>query len=320
MTMPNDPDQIPEISVVMPVYNAAATLDATIASVLAQRDVALHLVVIDDGSSDDSLARLHAAALRDPRIRVVARANGGVSSARNLGVELAIAPLVAFIDADDLWAEDKLSAHVALHRRFPEAALSYARIAFIAPEATGLNGARTLSSLCPHDPGLADVLGDNPVCTASNMVVRRDAFLAVGGFDTALSHAEDQELVARLIARAGVVGGAVKGIDAVLVGYRLSPGGLSMDLERMYAGWREVAARYLPERERLALEALYCRYLARRTLRAGGRPLVALHYVLAGLRLDASAFLAERRRGLGTIAGALIALVLPSPLRLRLFA
>ncbi|MGQ4827457.1 glycosyltransferase family 2 protein, partial [Enterococcus faecalis] len=115
MTMPNDPDQIPEISVVMPVYNAAATLDATIASVLAQRDVALHLVVIDDGSSDDSLARLHAAALRDPRIRVVARANGGVSSARNLGVELAMAPLVAFIDADGLWAEDKLSAHVALH-------------------------------------------------------------------------------------------------------------------------------------------------------------------------------------------------------------
>ena len=305
-----------DISVVMPVYNAAATLAATVASVLDQRGCAFELIAIDDGSRDDSLARLLGLAATDPRIKVISIANGGVSAARNLGVELAQAALVAFLDADDLWAPDKLARHVATHRARPDAAASYARIAFIAAEADGLAGAQTLSSLCPRAPGLTDVLGENPVCTASNFVVRRDDFLAAGGFDTGLSYAEDQELVARMIAR----GGAVEGVDAVLTGYRLSPFGLSMDLERMYAGWRIVAGRYLSDAERAPLEALYCRYLARRTLRGGGSAAQALRYVGAGLRHDAASFLSQRRRGLSTIIGALIAPLLPPAWRVRLFA
>ena len=310
------PLTIPEIAVVMPVYNAGVTLEATIRSVLAQSFAWLELIAIDDGSSDDSLERLLDLAAQDSRLRVIARKNGGVSSARNLGAECASAPLIAFLDADDLWNADKLAHHIALHREEPDLAASFARIAFIAEDATEIDGARTTSGLHPGEPRLVDVLGENPVCTASNLVVRRNWFQQLGGFDAALSFAEDQEFVAKLIARGGRIGS----IDAVLTGYRFSPDGLSMDLGRMHAGWRLVANRYLAPADSIPLEALYLRYLARRVLRAGGRPAQALRYVAAGLRLDAGSFLAERRRGFATVLAALIAPLLSTRLRLRLFA
>ena len=306
----------PEVSVVMPVYNAAATLRATIDSVLAQSFPWFELIAIDDGSRDNSLDLLLDLAARDPRLKVVSRPNGGVSSARNMGVEMASAPLIAFLDADDLWAPTKLAHHVALHREDPQLASSYARIAFIDADAGSLEGAQTHSSLCPHSPRLIDVLGENPMCTASNFVVRRDWFCAMGGFDEKLGHAEDQEFAARLIHG----GGRMEGVDAVLTGYRFSPCGLSMELERMHAGWRSVASRYLADDQFAALEAVYCRYLARRVLRGGGSAMRSLHYIATGLRLDARSFFAQRRRAAATLVGAVAALVLPRGVRLRVFA
>lgn len=305
-----------EISVVMPVYNASATLGATIASILAQTFAVGELIIIDDGSTDDSLKQLLKLAASDERIRLVARENGGVSSARNLGAKLAKAPLIAFVDADDIWAPRKIAHHVALHRDDPCLAASYARIAFIEQAASDLAGAKTVSSLGPEQLKLADVLGENPVCTASNMVVRRDWFLCSGGFDESLSFAEDQEFVAQIIAR----GGRVEGIDAVLTGYRFSPDGLSANFGRMYYSWRNVAERYLDGPILASLDALYCRYLARRVLRGGGSPLLVLHYVMRGLRTDAATFLRERRRGISTLIGAIAAPFMPARMRRRVFA
>lgn len=306
----------PSVSVVLPVYNAAQTVAQTIASVLAQSFTAFELVIIDDGSTDDTLARLMPFAEADARIHLVSRENGGVSSARNLGVELARGGLIAFIDADDLWAADKLAAHVASHARDMRLAGSYARIGFLPQHATSLDACRTLSSVGEGSLGLLDVLGENPVCTMSNLVVRRDVFLAAGGLDAGLSHAEDQEFVARLLSR----GSRIEAIDAVLVGYRFSPDGLSMDFDRMKAGWQLLARRHLEGSALTGLEALYLRYLARRTLRSGGSPFKALSYAFEGLRTDARAFLAEPRRGLGTLAGALAAPILPRAMRRHVFA
>jgi glycosyltransferase involved in cell wall biosynthesis len=310
-------DAAPEISVVVPVYNAAKTICATIGSVLTQTFPWFEIIAVDDGSSDDSLAVLLNLAAQDSRIRVISQRNGGVSSARNLGVKIAAAPLVAFLDSDDLWARDKLACHVALHRDEPELAASYARIAFIAQDAESLDGAQTVSTLIPHRPCLADVLGENPVCTASNLVVRRDWFLPLGGFDERLKFAEDQEFVARLVSR----GAKVDGIDSVLTGYRFSPDGLSMDHAQMHAGWRVLVDRYIEDPAiRASLEALYCRYLARRLLRSGGSPLRALHFVVRGLRLDARSFMAERRRALATVLAACVAPFFPAAMRRHLFA
>ncbi|MFM9853675.1 MAG: glycosyltransferase family 2 protein, partial [Sphingomonadaceae bacterium] len=121
----------PIVAVVMPVCNASATLEATIQSVLAQSFDQFELIIVDDGSTDDSLARALALAASDTRVRLISRTNGGVSSARNLGASLGKAPLLAFIDADDLWDRCKLAKHVTLHSENPQLAASYARIAFI---------------------------------------------------------------------------------------------------------------------------------------------------------------------------------------------
>jgi cellulose synthase/poly-beta-1,6-N-acetylglucosamine synthase-like glycosyltransferase len=255
----------PEVTVILPVYNAAETIAQTITSVLDQTFRSFELIIIDDGSTDDSLQRLKTFAMQDERIHLVARENGGVSSARNLGVELGKAPYVAFIDADDIWAPEKLGCHVALHRDEPMVAASYARIGFLPQHAGTIAECRTVSTPRNDRLRLVDVLGENPVCTMSNLFLRRDWFVYSGGLDTALSHAEDQEFVAQLIAR----GARVESIDALLVGYRFSPDGLSMDLDRMKAGWHTVAHRYLDGPELASLEALYLRYLARRTLRSG---------------------------------------------------
>lgn len=306
----------PEITVVLPVYNAAETIDQTVASVLGQSFGAFELVIVDDGSTDDSLSRLIALAATDERIHLVSRANDGVSTARNFGVELGRAPYIAFIDADDIWATDKLACHLALHRDDAAIAASYARIGFLPQTAAGMDQCRTVSTPPSTRLGLIDVLGENPVCTMSNLFVRRDWFVGADGLDPALTHAEDQDFVARLIAR----GARIESIDALLVGYRFSPDGLSMDLDRMKSGWHAVARRYLCDADLASLEALYLRYLARRTLRSGGSALKALNYARAGLRIDAAAFLADRRRGLGTLAGALLAPVIPMAIRRQVFA
>ena len=88
----------------------------------------------------------------------------------------------------------------------------------------------------------------------------------------------------------------------------------------MKAGWKKVAQDHISGPELAALEALYGRYLARRTLRSGGSPRQALSYALDALRLDAATFLEDRRRGLGTLAGVLIAPFLPKSLRRQIFA
>jgi glycosyltransferase involved in cell wall biosynthesis len=306
----------PAVTVIMPVYNAEATIEATVQSVLDQSFQNFELIIVNDGSTDNSVACAMAFSVSDARVRLVSRRNAGVSSARNLGAELAKAPLLAFIDADDLWDPSKLEQHAALHRAQPHLAASYARIAFIAPDATDLSTAKTTSSLCPHRPMLMDVLGDNPVCTTSNLVIRRDWYAMLGGFNAALSYAEDQDLVARLVNQLGILGG----IDAVLTGYRFSPDGLSMNLDHMYAGWRTVALQFLSDDELRPLDALYCRYMARRVLRAAGSPQQSLKFALAGLRLDAATFLHDRKRGVGTLIAALMAPIVPALLRQRIFA
>lgn len=306
----------PRMSVIMPVYNASATLSATVRSILSQSERDFELLLIDDGSTDDSLLLMLRLAALDERIRVIAHANCGVAATRNKGVELSHGQLIAFCDADDLWHPEKLARHHALHKGDRTCDASYARIAFIEPEATHSRDARTTSTIIPTPLTVADLLGENPVCTMSNLVVTRSAFARIGGFRAGMSFAEDQEW----LARAAYLGIAIHGIDEVLVGYRLSHDGLSVNLDRMYAGWRDLAANYGDPATGEAAEAIYCRYLARRALRSGATAGTARQYALRGLKLNARAFLTDARRGWPTLISALVASVLPRAARIRVFA
>ena len=98
----------PDISVIVPVYNAAATLDRCLGSLLHSRAQALEIICVNDGSTDDSASVLDTWAGKDPRIKVYTQANAGVSAARNLGLQHVTGRYLAFVDADDEVTPDYL--------------------------------------------------------------------------------------------------------------------------------------------------------------------------------------------------------------------
>ena len=107
----------PLVSVIIPTYNNAAYLVESVESVLNQSYRNIELIVVDDGSTDNTQAVL--AGFGD-RLRYVRKANGGPSSARNLGIQMARGQLIAFQDADDLWLPEKLALQVAYFHLHPE--------------------------------------------------------------------------------------------------------------------------------------------------------------------------------------------------------
>jgi len=110
---------MPEVSVVIPAYNAGRTITAALASVFAQTYRDFEVIVVDDGSTDDTPRRL--ADWADYRVVVVRQPNSGPAHARNEAIARARGRLVAFLDADDIWLPRKLERQVAYYRRFPTA-------------------------------------------------------------------------------------------------------------------------------------------------------------------------------------------------------
>jgi glycosyltransferase involved in cell wall biosynthesis len=106
------------VSVIIPTYNRAHSVVDAIASVLDQRYGDLELIVVDDGSTDDTASRV--GAISDRRLRYVRGRHGGVSAARNLGAQCATGELLAFLDSDDLWQRDKLTHEVGFLASHPE--------------------------------------------------------------------------------------------------------------------------------------------------------------------------------------------------------
>jgi hypothetical protein len=155
-------------------------------------------------------------------------------------------------------------------------------------------------------------------------VVRRAVFDEAGAFETALTHAEDQDLVVRVLAQGNW---QVCGLDALLVDYRTSVAGLSADLGRMHAGWlamldraRTVAPAAVALAERPARARFY-RYLARRALRTGHPPRTAAAFAARAIRTSPFALIRHQpRRSALTFLGVLAALVLPGALVRRVVA
>lgn len=307
---------MPRFSVVIACYNAEDTLPETVQSLLNQTETDWEAICVDDGSSDATLGLLHALAARDRRFRVIHQDNAGPSRARNVGVAQAQGDWVAFLDADDIWCANKLAHIATVASDVPDAAAIYGRISFFDPR-TGKT--TTFSTVTEGPTSVAALLGENPVCTLSNLCVRRDNFHRVGGFREDMRFSEDLEFLIRLVAK----GEMLFGTPVPLVRYRASVDGLSANLMQMHDGWREAlqsAGTALTSRQRARAEALHLRYLARRALRLNLPPQVARTLALSGLRLAPIAFLGDRHRGPLTLASCLLAQCLPPSLRRQLFA
>ncbi len=187
----------PRVTVVLPTYNRMRYLPEAVASVRHQTYRRWELVVIDDGSTDDTSAYLRS--LGEQRVRVIASSHSGNPAAlRNRGIAVAESDYVAFIDSDDCWLPGKLSAQVDALDRTPEYQWSYTGFEMM-DEAGNI---RPRAQGSPWDPKsghvLRDLLTTGIVVPTSSVVVRHDLLQAVGRFDPSLPVAEDLDLWVRL--------------------------------------------------------------------------------------------------------------------------
>lgn len=304
-----------DFSIIIPCYNAAATLQATLSSIQAQTYDDWEVICVDDGSTDATIDILLKASAQDPRIQVFHNVGKGPSCARNLGaMSFASGSVIAFCDADDIWGPDKLSELVECFSD-PEVDAAFGKIAFFQNDPAL---ATTFSTVPACPLSIPMLLGENPVCTMSNIAVRRAAYMLTGGFDEALVHNEDLDWLIRLVG----TGAHVVGIDICQTWYRTNQYGLSADLRAMRRG-RDDAIRtaaqygYAPNNRS---EAIFLRYLSRRALRLGQGRVLPLVFALEGLRRSPVGFFNAPKRGLATLAGALLVPVLPARLSQHLFS
>lgn len=209
------------VSVVIAAYNAAATITDALESVHRQQYPPIEIIVVDDGSTDDTIAVVERSGLASAIIR---QANQGPSRARNAGVRAAHGDWIAFLDADDVWHPAKLAEQVAVVERHGDAAIvatDWAR----ALDQLGLPAASRLEWF-----GYRDLVVLNRFQT-STVLMRRAVLDAIGGFDASLDGVEDWDCWLR-----GALHGPVALLHAPLVLYRDSPGGVSKDLRRLRAG------------------------------------------------------------------------------------
>lgn len=206
------------VSVIIPSYNAGRYIRHAIESVLEQSYEAYEVIVVDDGSTDGTAARVRDYA---PRVRYVRRPHRGAAAARNHGASLARGEWLAFLDADDFWYPHRLSEQIKLARRHPE--LDYITGNFHCVEecgrlaGEGFQGNPLVGNNEEDDtPRPSVVLGPERGAAyvrhrfgiLTTMLVRRDVFERVGGFDERFRLAEDLHLMFRLVA-AGRSFGAV---------------------------------------------------------------------------------------------------------------
>ena len=228
------------ISVVIPTYQMAGYVGEAIESVLRQSYAAHEIVVVDDGSTDDTLQVLDRFA---ELIRIIRQPNAGVSLARNRGAAEASGEWIAFLDADDTWLPrkleiqiDRLVARASVVASFTEATV-VDEVNDTTRELRYRNELDMTSTLLLH----GCVIGNN-----SSVVVRRSMLLGLGGYDTQLSQSADWDLWLRLAQR-----GSFDLVKEPLVRYRVHGSSMSRDIGLLEADTRRVLDKFFSSAHRV---------------------------------------------------------------------
>lgn len=186
-----------KISVVVPACNAAATLAATLRSVLAQSHTDLQVIVVDDGSTDDTAARV-AAFAADPRLTLIRQANAGVSAARNRGLAAAACDAVLFLDADDwLSVPGAIATLAGALAAAPGAVACVGPYARTGPACEHPRVTHYRNTATPHDQ-LPRLLIQNRFANGGHILIGAAAARRAGGFRPGLAYGEDWEFFIRL--------------------------------------------------------------------------------------------------------------------------
>jgi glycosyltransferase involved in cell wall biosynthesis len=226
--MPNEP----LVSVVIPAYNAQRFIERTLASAIAQTHRNLEIIVIDDGSVDDTRTIVHRFVCKDDRIRILSIPNGGVAEARNVGIAEAAGDFVAFLDADDVWHPKKIQLQLASltigDGVGAAASYTFHRLIDVDDYVIG----KSNETIC-NGYAFARLLYAKFVGNGSSLLVRRHAAVSVGGYEPTwalrgIGGCEDLDFELKIAAQYPIIA-----TPYFLVGYRISPGNMSSDKLRM---------------------------------------------------------------------------------------
>ena len=309
--------ELAKITVVIPLYQTEAYIADALRSVLAQTYRDFEVIVVDDGSRDrgPEIAR----ATGDARVRVVTQENRGLAGARNTGIRQATTEFIALLDADDLWAPEKLARHVAQFVADPDLDVSFSASRLIDGEGLDIGLIQSPKSAALET---ADFFCRNPIGNGSAPVLRRRAFDRIAfvdasldrlcWFDESFRQSEDVECWMRL----KVAGCSFKYVDEPLTFYRVNSGGLSANIAAQLATWRrfrDKVAVYAPDvvaSNGARAEAYQLRYLARRAVRSDDR-FSAWRLMLQAIQIYPRLLIEEPTRTLSTVGAALAKCSLP---------
>ncbi len=277
----------------MAAYNAAAFIEKTLRTALCQTFVDLEVVVVDDGSKDETGDVVRRLAALDPRLRLVTQTNRGLAGARNRGVLESHGELIAFLDHDDLWNREKIAAQVEALDAQGSAAVASCYSALIDEnhECIGWRyGGNANGNV------YAEMLEWDMISGGSVALLRRSTLETVGLFDESLPMRSDWDMWIRLARHHSFVT-----VPRVLVGYTRSPFSTSRGYERMEEAGRRVLEKV--RREDPSFDAARHRFCSARDLFAvscactiDGEIALAWQYLQRSLRLTPLPVLGSPRR------------------------
>jgi hypothetical protein len=220
----------------MPVHNAARFIGAAIGSVMSQTMEDFELLVVDDRSSDGSMAI--ASTAQDPRIRILSSEGEGVAAARNTALRAASSEYIAFLDADDLWVPEHLQMHLEHLEKQSEVDLTFSPVKWI--DEAGEPLGRPVSTHVGRF-SYEDLLLEYLPVTTSSWVARRSALDHAGGFDRALAAGSDHDLCLRV---ALIRGQNVEGLERPPMLYRRRAGQITADRARKAVAWCQLVDKH----------------------------------------------------------------------------
>ncbi len=190
------------LSIVMPLYNKEKLIQTTLESVLNQTYSDFELIIVNDGSTDNSAAIV--SSFKDSRIHLVYQENAGVSAARNKGIEIAQGEYIALMDSDDLWLPDYLERQIALMIQYPNCDIYASNYSFF-----NTNGVITYPQInkCHiiGNDGIIENYFDicrcsNPLITSISVIISKEILMKIGGFPLGIKSGEDLLTWAKIVA------------------------------------------------------------------------------------------------------------------------
>lgn len=274
----------PIISVIVPAYNAGRFIGETLDSVSRQTFKDFEVVVVDDGSKDNTIEIVNAAIAKDPRIRLVTQKNAGGPAARNTAIANARGQFIAPLDADDLWFPRKLERqHAILSAAGPDVGLVYAWTLYLDEAGRPTGG---YADHTEEGDMFLKMICFNYVANGSTPLIRREALEACGMYRNEFPGIEDQDLFVRIASRY-----QFRVVPEFLIGYRQVGNSLSRNLTMMVSGHTRLMEDFrkrfpsVPARVFDWSNGIFYAFMATRSLDRNERGL-AMRYLMRAMKSD----------------------------------